>query len=360
MLGRRGVETVTLERAAAVGASWRGRYDALRLNSVRWISGLPGLALDRRLGRFVAREDFVAYLEAYAVRQRIDVRHGVTVDRLDPQPGGWRASTSVGDWHARAVVVATGYDHTPVIPPWPGLDSFEGELIHAAEYRNPAPYLGRELLVVGSGSTGAELALDLARGGASRVRLSMRTPPNLFPRQWLGVPLQALSLLDRGALERGAGATRAIDAAGRLAQRLIHGPRARRLLGVPPLGIASAAAKRGRTPAFVDGLLEAVEAGEIEVVGPVESLAGLDVVLAGGRRVRPDAVIAATGYRHGLEGLVGHLGVLDERGRPRSRSGDEAAPGLFFVGYRLPHLGRMSTDARRIARRVARAPARSA
>ena len=354
MLQGRGIETVTLERTASVGASWRGRYDALRLNSVRWISSLPGLVLDRRLGRFVGRDDFVAYLEQYAALHRIDVRHGVSVDRLDPEPGGWRASTSVGEWHARAVVVATGYDHSPVIPSWPGRASFEGELVHAATYRNPGPYIGCDVLVVGSGSTGAELALDLARGGARRVLLSVRTPPNLFPRQWLGMPLQALSLLGPGAERSGALFARAVDAAGRVAQRLIHGRRAARLLGRAPLGIASAASERGRTPAFADGLLEAIEAGSIEVVGAVESFAGPDVVLTGGRHVRPRAVIAATGYRHGLEALVGHLGVLDERGLPCARSGEEAAPGLSFIGYRLPHLGHMPADARRIACRVAR------
>lgn len=358
MLQRRGIETVTLERSASVGASWRGRYDALRLNSVRWISSLPGLPLDRRLGRFVGRDDFVAYLERYAALHRIDVRHRVSVDRLDPEPGGWRASTSVGEWHARAVVVATGYDHSPVIPSWPGRASFEGELIHAASYRNSAPYIGCDVLVVGSGSTGAELALDLVGGGARRVLLSIRTPPNLFPRQWLGMPLQALGLLGPRSARRGALSARAVDAGGRLAQRLIHGRRAARLLGRAPLGIASAASERGRTPAFADGLLEAIEAGSIEVVPAVESFAGPDVVLSGGRRVRLSAVIAATGYRHGLEPLVGHLGVLDERGLPRAGSGEEAAPGLSFIGYRLPHLGRMPADARRIACRVARGSSR--
>ena len=353
MLRRRGVEVVVLERTAHVGASWRARYDALRLNSVRWISSLPGLALDREVGRFVRRDDFVAYLEAYAAGHRIDVRHGVSVDRLDPAPAGWRVRTSEGEWRAGAVVVATGYDHTPVIPSWPGRASFEGELMHAASYRNPEPYAARDVLVVGAGSTGAEVALDLALGGARRVLLSVRTPPNLFPRQWLGVPLQAFSLLKRGHADPDGPSTRAVDALGGLAQRLIHGARATHLLGRAPLGIASAAAKCGRTPVFVDGLLEAITTGAIEVVGAVESLAGPDVVLAGGRRVRPGAVIAATGYRHGLESLVGHLGVLDERGSPRAQRGAEAAPGLAFIGYRLPHLGHMPADARRIGRRVA-------
>ncbi|MGI8438825.1 MAG: flavin-containing monooxygenase [Thermoleophilaceae bacterium] len=354
MLGREGVEAVVLERANAVGASWRARYDGLRLNSVRWISSLPGLRLDPGLGRFVRGGDFAAYLGSYAARHRIDVRHGVTVTRIDREGRGWRVTTSEGPWRAGAVVVGTGYDQTPFMPDWPGRESFGGELVHAAGYRNAAPYVGREVLVAGSGSTGAELALDLARGGARRVLLSVRTPPNLFPRQWLGVPLQAFSLLNGGREGRGSLPPRFVDAVGRLAQRVIHRGRSERLLGRPPLGIATAAREHGRIPVFAEGLLEAVEAGRIEVVGGVEALDGDQVVSAGGRRLRPDAVIAATGYRQGLEGLLGHLGVLDVSGLPRTLGSEPAVPGLYTIGYRLPHLGRMPADARGIARRIAR------
>lgn len=353
MLGRAGVDAVVLERADVVGQSWRRRYERLRLNSVRFISSLPGLPLERRLGPFVAREDYVAYLDAYAAHQEIDVRHGVEVDRIDPDPGGWLVSSTGGRWGAPAVVVATGYDNVPVLPRWPGRDSFEGELSHAAYYRNPAPYAGREVLVVGAGSTGAEIALQLAAGGAAPVLISVRTPPNLFPRRWLGIPLQALSLLSSARPGSRSLPPRLVDAAGRLAQRAIHGRRAVRLLGRPPLGIASAASARGRTPVFSDGLLEAIEAGRIEIVGGVEGFSGSEVLIAGGKRLRPGAVIAATGYEHGLEPLVGHLGVLNGRGSPPAPG--EAPPGLHFIGYRLPHLGRMPADARRIAREVAAA-----
>jgi len=354
MLGREGVEAVVLDRANAVGASWRARYDGLRLNSVRWISSLPGLRLDPSLGRFVRGGDFAAYLGSYAACHRVDVRHGVTVDRIDREGSGWRVTTSEGSRRAAAVVVATGYDQTPYTPDWPGRETFEGELVHAAGYRNAAPYVGREVLVAGSGSTGAELALDLARGGARRVLLSVRTPPNLFPRQWMGVPLQAFSLLNGGSGGRGSLPPRFVDAVGRLVQRVIHRGRSERLLGRPPLGIASAVRERGRIPVFAEGLLEAIEAGRIEVVGAIEAFDGEEVVAAGALRLRPDAVIAATGYRHGLEGLLGHLGILDEQGLPRTMGSEPALPGLYAIGYRLPHLGRMPADARGIASRIAR------
>ena len=88
-----------------------------------------------------------------------------------------------------------------------------------------------------------------------------------------------------------------------------------------------------------DGSSDSVKAGRIEIVAAVDGFDGDEVLLADGSRVRPDAVIAATGYRRGLEPLVGHLEVLDEqRVTPLVTGGRSAhllAPGLFF--YRLPH-----------------------
>src|SRR3981081_3420443 len=66
--------------------------------------------------------------------------------------------------------------HTPSIPAWPG--EFTGEVLHSSEYRNPVPYAGRRVLVVGSGSSGVEIAHDLATGGAARVWRPVRPPPS--------------------------------------------------------------------------------------------------------------------------------------------------------------------------------------
>ena len=106
---------------------------------------------------------------------------GTEVHRIDKQSGGWLLQTSRGDVDARQVVVATGYEHTPVIPDWPGKDGFVGELLHSANYRNPTPYQGKRVLVVGGGSSGFEIATDVATGGAAKAWLSLRTPPNILP-----------------------------------------------------------------------------------------------------------------------------------------------------------------------------------
>ena len=118
-------------------------------------------------------------------------------------------------------------------------------------------------------------------------------------------------------------------------------------------------ARRQQAPAYDDGFVEELRAGRIEIVAAVVGFDHSDVVLADGARIQPDAVIAATGYRRGLDELVGHLGVLDSNGVPLVRGGQEhpSAAGLFFNGYRVDLSGQlrlMRIDARAIAKAVRR------
>lgn len=351
-LRRRGIGAVVLERSR-IGESWRRRYDGLRLNTVRWMSGLPGMRIPRAAGRWPTRDQFIAYLERYAERQRLDVRSGVTVRRVDRDDGGYRLETSDGELEARFVVVATGYDHTPRVPDWPGRDSFRGELIHASSYTTSDPFRARHVLVVGVGNTGSELAVDLARGEAASVRVSMRTPPNILRRDIFGVPATVLALLGERQPER------ITDANGFLLQRLLWGDLEPHGLPRAPLGLATELRVRGLGATVDDGFVAAVKDGRLELVPAVECFEGAAVVLRGGRRVEPEVVIAATGYSHGLEPLVGHLGVLLPSGRPAVLGGksDPRAPGLYFNGYWLPLRGQlpaMKKSSRDIARAAAR------
>jgi putative flavoprotein involved in K+ transport len=103
--------------------------------------------------------------------------------------------------------------------------------------------------------------------------------------------------------------------------------------------------------------VDAIKKHRIEIVAGVESLDEAGVMLADGTRIEPAAIIAATGYRRGLEPLVGHLGALDERGLPHVHRGREAAPGLRFTGYdaRPGQIRLMGTGGNRAAREIARA-----
>ena len=205
------------------------------------------------------------------------------------------------------------------------------------------------MLVVGPGSSGMEIANDLAEGGAGRVRLAVRTPPNIIIRSPAG-PLFA-NLFRRLPPQRA-------DAFMRKVREREVGDLTEFGLPVPDEGVFARLRRLSVAPAIVDKeVIQAIRDRRIEIVGAVESLDESGVTLAGGNRIDPDAVVAATGYRPGLEPLVGHLGVLNERGAPHAPQGQEAAPGLRFVGYRpLPaHIGHMGREAKRAAREIAAA-----
>jgi putative flavoprotein involved in K+ transport len=345
-LDRRGVEATVLERADAVAASWRGHYDRLHLHTTRRWSSLPGMPIPRRYGRWVARDDVVAYLERYA--RDLDVRTGVTVARVEPDGPGWVLRTDGGEVSARHVVVATGYNHTPVPPAWPGVETYTGELLHASRYRNAEPFAGRDVLVVGVGNTGAELAVDLVEGGASRVRIAVRTPPHIVRRSNLGWPAQGTGIAVRHL------PVPVVDRIARAVARVEVPDLSSHGLPRPSVGLYSRVLE-GSVPVQDVGLIAAVQAGSVEPVAAVVGIDGPDVLLSDGTRVRPDVVIAATGYRRGLEPLVGHLGVLDEHGLPLTHGPRPARPGLYFTGYTNPISGmfrELRIDAEKIARAI--------
>ncbi|MFF3375817.1 flavin-containing monooxygenase [Streptomyces sp. NPDC002680] len=354
-LRAQGVRAVVLERGERVGTSWRRHYDRLHLHTTRRLSSLPGLPMPRSFGRWVSRDDVVRYLDKYAEYHELEVVTGVEVSRVERTADGtgWLLHATGGrELTGSAVVIATGTNHTPRIPDWPGRDAYRGELLHAAQYRNPAPYAGRDILVVGIGNTGAEIAVDLIEGGASRVRLSVRTAPHIVRRSTAGWAAQFTGILVRRL------PVRLVDKlAGPMAKVSVpdlsaHG------LPRPDTGLYSRVTA-GSIPVQDVGLIDAVRKGRVQIVAAVEGFEDGKVVLADGEHLEPDAVIAATGYLRGLEGLVGHLDVLDTRGKPvvHGPHSPKNAPGLFFTGYTNPISGmfrEMAIDAARIAKAVAR------
>jgi putative flavoprotein involved in K+ transport len=333
-LSRAGVPSAVLERGRDVGSAWQARYDSLRLHTARWLSGLPGAPIPRRYGRWVARDDFVAYLREYADHFDVHPEFGVEVHRIDRQGEGWRLETSQGARDARAVVIATGYSRVPRLPDWPGRETFAGVLMHSSEYREPSPYRGWHVLVVGAGNSASEIALDLVGVGA-RVDLAVRTPPNIVRRDTFGVPSQLFGIAFNRAPERVMNPLSAALRRVSVPDLSAHGLPA-------PAGDGFTQFLRTRTVPILDhGFVGAVRAGRIRVVAPVDRVAGPEVYLRDGTILRPHAVLCGTGFRPGLEPLVGHLGALDDKGMPRVHGTATLPdlPGLYFVGVTVELAG---------------------
>lgn len=346
-----GVRPLIVDRADRVASSWHRRYEGLRLNTWRRYSQLPGRPFPEGTPTFPTRSQVIEYLERHASEDGIEVRLRTAAERIERDDGGWLVRTSAGELRAPEVVVATGYENRPVIPEWSGRDEWNGQILHSSEYRIAEPFRGRKVLVAGTGSSGMEIAHELAAGGAAKVWLAVRTPPNILGRHGpAGIPGDAIAVV-LWHLPAWFG-----DRFTRFARRAEYGDLSEHGLPVPEEGVISRARRLGKAPAIVeDDVIEAIKDGQVEVVAAVEALDAEGIELADGGRVEPDAMICATGFRRALEPLVGHLDVLDENGVPRVRGGKPAAEGLYFIGYvpRPGGIGFMGKEAKRAARSIA-------
>jgi hypothetical protein len=346
----RGLRPLLIDTADEVASSWRARYDRLKLNTGRPFSHLPNRPYPEGTAMFPTRDDVVAHLGRHARESGIALRLGTEVARIDRQGTGWRLVTSTGDIDARQVVVANGNQHTPRSPEWSG--EFTGEVLRSSAYRNPGPYQAKSVLVVGSGSSGMEIAHDLATGGAAKVWLAVRTPPNIMLRSLPGgLPGDLVSLpLYRLPV-------RIADAIGWAARRKNLGDLSEFGLPIPAEGVLSRMKRLDQVPSVIDmDVIDAIRDGSIEVVSTIESFDGDNVVLVDGSRLDAHAVVLATGYLRGLDSLVGHLGVLGASGKPVVVGERPAAPGMRFLGYstRPSLIGYMAKQSKRMARRIAR------
>ena len=328
LLRRSGVRAVVLDRDERIASSWADRYDSLRLNTVRWMSDLPGHRMERSLGRWVGRDDLVAYFERYAAHHRLECRLGVDgeVSRIDPAGAQWVVAGRSGERRFDAVVVATGHSRAPKMPSWRGVEGFSGRFLHASAYRTPDEHVGARVLVVGAGSSGGEICVDLARSGVD-VMWAVRSAPQVLPREVVGVP--ATPFAPVGDVLPDAWLDRIVP----WLERRIYGPRDYLPEPHEPIMRLLAACKE---PMTADGIVELIRSGRVRVVDAVAGLDSSGARLVDGSHLTVDHVIAATGYRTALEPIVGHLGVLDGDGRPTEML---PRPGLGFVGFRVPLTG---------------------
>ncbi|MDG6106145.1 flavin-containing monooxygenase [Dactylosporangium aurantiacum] len=301
----RGVVPVVLDASSRPGGSWPRYYESLTLFSPARFSALPGRPFAGDPGRYPLRDEVVDYLTAYTASLDADVRFGQHVTEVTQVPagsqgaagGGFLVSTSDGSsLRARAVVAASGGFCSPYRPALPGLASFSGRVLHSAEYRDPVPFAGSRVVVVGGGNSAVQIAVELA--AVATVSIATRQPLRWQPQRILGRDFHWW--LTRTGLD-----------SSRLGPRL----------------------SKGTVPVIDDGRYRAaIRAARPERRALFRRVDGDDVVWPDGARERVDVIILATGFRPGLSYLAG-TGALDGRGVPLHDGGvSTSVPGLGFVG----------------------------
>lgn len=300
-LAQCGVDFVILDGATRVGEAWRNRWDSLTLFTPAAWSALPGMAFPGDPEGYPGKDEVARYLESYAERFHLPIRLGERVTALRPGPSGWRVETDSERYDAAQVIVATGPFQRPAIPALGQQLAAEVTQLHSADYRNPAQLPAGDVLVVGAGNSGVQIAEELSR--THRVHLAVGERMPRLPQRVLGRSLfwwlEKAGLMDAS-----------IDT--RRGRRM---SRTDTLIGIGP-----------RTLARSHG---------VHVTGRVVDVRGGTVMTEDGRRIVPASVVWATGFRPDFGWI--DAPVLDERGIPVHRRGVTDLPGLYFLGLSWLH-----------------------
>ena len=361
-----GIDHLIFERDR-IAESWRTRrWDSLVANGPAWHDRFPSLDFEGHSGEdFVSKDTVVSYFETYVAHINAPVKCGVDVTQVtrDGTYGGFTVSTSCGLYRAKHIVAATGAFQTPVMPP---IIPEEAGLqqMHSADYRNPDQLLEGAVLVVGGGSSGAQIAQELMESG--RKTFISISPHDRPPRRyrdrdnvwWLGV-------LGKWEMPTPAPGTEHVTFA-------VSGKDGGHTIDFRKFA-ASGMVLLGMTQAYDNGVLTFADDLQANIAhGDKNYLSVLeeadDFVRRNNldlpedpeaRKTWPDpesltnpihaldlarenitSVIWATGYKLDFGWL--DIGEYDVRGRPLHSRGISSEPGLYFVG--LPWLSRRGSS----------------
>lgn len=364
-----GIDALVVERLDRVGDVWRNRYHSLVLHNETWVNDLPYLPFPDTMPVFMAKDQLADWLEHYANAMELNVWTGtecVSAERDDD--GRWTVQLRRGDGgrtvRPRHVVMATGVSNVPYIPDIPGLDAFGGRVLHTTSYREASEFAGQRVLVIGTGTSGHDVAQDLYPHAAdvTIVQRSATTVVNVEPTALRayelyagGVATEEADLLSMSTpypvmvrgLQLMTAAMRAED------QPLLDGLEAvgfRLDFGHDDTGFQMKYLRRGGGYYLNVGCSDLIAGGKIGLLQSSE-ITGFEasgVRLNDGRTLPVDAIILATGYEPQQElvrrifgddiaGRVGPIWGYDDDGELRNVWKRTAQPGLWFHAGSLAH-----------------------
>ena len=328
-LQRAGVRFTLLEAGLQAGGSWPNYYDSLTLFSPARFSSLPGLPLPGDPERYPKRDEVASYLQQYAAHFNLPITTSAKVASVERGDAAFHLVTESGaHYQARSLVAATGSFHRPNLPQLPGQTEFRGTVIHSSAYRNPEPFRGQRVLVVGARNSAVQIGVELAQ--VAQTTLATREPLRFKPQRIHGQDIHFwwwLTGFDRVELA---------SLPGKVVSQLSSS-------GVLDTGKYQAAIAAGRPdhrPMF-------------------QSFTRDGVIWADGREEAVDTVIFATGYKPNLDFLA-PLGAIDDTGQACQQGGVSlTVPGLYYVGlqgqrsYQSATLRGVGSDAAHVVRHIA-------
>jgi putative flavoprotein involved in K+ transport len=323
LLARQGLRFLILEGADAVGSAWRDRWDSLVLFTPAGYSSLPGLAFPGDPDAYPTRDEVVAYLERYAKHFELPIAFNSRVSSLSARDGGYAAVAGETTHEADQVVVATGPFPVPLVPSIAEGLGAQVVQMHSTDYRTPDDLPDGQILVVGGGNTGFQIAEELS--ATREVHLSIGSRQTPLPQRLLGRDLfwwlTRLGLMGKS-----------VDS--RIGRRM-----------------------RSRDPVLVGSSTRKLRRRHGVHIRPRAVTASGDVVgFADGTELRMAGVVWSTGFRFEQSWIDVRR---DENGGISHHRGVTYSPGLYFLGLPWQHtrgsalIGWVKDDAEFIADRIA-------
>lgn len=267
----------------------------------------------------------VKYYENYARHFSIKPHFGEEVIHIEKAAEHWQTRTAAGNiYRSENVIVCTGYNRIPFRPHWRGEENFRGKIMHSRDYKTGRDFTGQDVLVIGMGNTGAEIALDLYEQGAHAF-LSVRGEVNIVPRDFNGRSVQETAEIIKPlpAFIR--------DFLGQIVQKIAIGNLEKYGIRTPKISPAKQLREYGKTPVIDLGTVAEIKKGNIGVFPDVEQFTETGLLFTNGKSRDFDAVILATGYRAAVEDFLPQRpDIFNELGIPKQPVFPD---GLYFLGY---------------------------
>ncbi|XP_020271952.1 probable indole-3-pyruvate monooxygenase YUCCA10 [Asparagus officinalis] len=290
------IPSVIIERDDCIASLWRKRtYDRLHLHLAKEFCQLPHFPYGSETPSYISKDGFIKYLDDYVEKfeLRPKFKHEVESASFDEEEGKWRLKVRKLDsgeeinYATKYLVVASGENDEMFMPEINGLESFEGEVLHSSQYRSGLRFKENNVLVVGSGNSGMEIAFDLCNHGAN-ASIVVRSPLHLVSREiWhLGMLLMRFLPL------------RLLDALVLFLCNLKFGNTSKYGIHRPKEGPFYLKTYTPFYPVMDVGTFSKIKSGEIQVLPSLKSIKGNNnVVFSDGKVLTFDAIVFATGYR---------------------------------------------------------------
>lgn len=328
-----GFDVQVFEIGSQIGGLWvyqndNGRssaYECLHINSEKRNTQFSDFPFPKEIQYFPDHKDMARYLRSYAdhfeVTPRIRFHSRVTSVRPCKDAQGatrWRVEVEGQDsTEFDSVIVCTGHLTVPISPDW--ADSFTGQYLHSHYYRTPAPFLGKRVLVVGTGNSGCDITADLCVY-ASRTVMSARSPELIVPKLFLGVPVTQIT----GRFERRWLPPAVPQFIRKWITRIVHGR-------MEDWGFRT---PTGPThPTSHATLINHIAYNRVKVRPGISKVNGQTVHFTDGSSEEFDAIIGATGYEIDYKFVTAEmLPLVDGRADLFKRIVPIDFPGLYYVG----------------------------